>query len=214
MTTTNTRDTSRNANSAARTSRKLSWLLRHGAGEAGLAMDAAGWARIDDVMARLRCSRATLDHAVAHNNKSRFTVEGDRIRATQGHSRDTMPVELDALEASWARYNGRDTIWHGTHPDAVEGIAREGIHAGRRTHVHLAATLDSRVGKRANVHIMLGVSATRLRQAGHEVFVSPNGVVLTRAVPADCIVELRSMTRRAQALRSEHLALLGLDKAR
>lgn len=30
--------------------RRLSWLLRHAAGEEGLEMDQAGWATIDDVL--------------------------------------------------------------------------------------------------------------------------------------------------------------------
>ena len=171
-----------------RLSKKLSWLLRHGAGTKGLPMDAAGWVPVADVLSTLRVSRGALEATVADNNKSRFQVKGERVRASQGHSRQGMPVTLDALEASWERYEGPDSIWHGTRREAVESISHKGIHSGARTHVHLACSLTSHVGKRHNVPVMLEVSCQRLRDAGHEVFVSPNGVVLTRFVPPHCIV--------------------------
>ncbi len=189
---------------------RISWLLRHGAREARLSMDEAGWAPIGEVLRALRIDREALDGIVSQNNKARFDVEGDRIRASQGHSLDGMPVTREALEASWAIYKGEDRIWHGTHVEAIEGIAREGIHSGQRTHVHLARGLDSTVGKRHNVHVMLAVSVERLRKAGLEVYESPNGVILTRSVPADCIVHLRAISQRAQAQQRALQATLNL----
>jgi putative RNA 2'-phosphotransferase len=179
-------------------SHQLSWLLRHGAGEAGLDMDAAGWAEISDVLRVLRMSRATLEGAVRDNNKARYEVRGQRIRACQGHSRERMPVTLEALEASWEAYTEPGPVWHGTRIAALVGIAREGILAGERTHVHLAEAIDSTVGKRANVDLMLEVSPARLASHGIGLFVSPNGVILTRWVPPAAIVGLRPMTDRAR----------------
>ncbi|MFT3768905.1 MAG: RNA 2'-phosphotransferase [Minicystis sp.] len=189
-----------------RASHKLSWLLRHGANEAGLDMDAAGWADIGDVLRVLRMARATLEDAVRENNKARYEVRGQRIRACQGHSLRGMPVTLDALEASWDRREDEGPVWHGTRIAALASIAREGIVAGERTHVHLAEAIDSTVGKRANVDVMLEVSPARLGAEGIGLFVSPNGVILARCVPPSAIVGLRPMTdrahRQADALRS------------
>jgi putative RNA 2'-phosphotransferase len=179
-------------------SHRLSWALRHGAGELGLAMDAAGWVAIDELLAHLSIGRADLDDVVAHNNKSRFQVEGARVRAAQGHSRANMPVTCEALEASWSRFDGAESVWHGTNLGALAGIAAEGILPGGRTHVHLAAELDSRVGKRARVDVMLEVSVAELRARGLDVFVSPNGVVLARSVPAACIAGIVAITRAAR----------------
>lgn len=192
-----------------RGSHKLSWLLRHGALEAGLDMDAAGWASIADVLRTLGMSRATLEGAVRENDKARFEVRGGRIRACQGHSCDGVPVTLDALEASWERYGEDGPVWHGTRIAAVAGIAREGIVAGQRTHVHLAEAIDSTVGKRANVDVMLEVSPARLHAEGIGVFVSPNGVILARWVPPAAIVGLRPMTERAARQAAGLHALLG-----
>lgn len=179
-------------------SKKLSWLLRHGAEEAGLAMDAAGWARVEDVLRVLAMERAAFEAAVENNTKARLSVREGRVRAAQGHSRKGMPVTREALEASWEIHAGEGPIWHGTRIDALSGIAAEGILPGERTHVHLADALDSAVGKRSQVDVMLEVSPARLRAEGLGVFCSENGVILVRHVPVACIVGLRAMTARAR----------------
>lgn len=192
-------------------SKKMSWLLRHAAAEQGLTMDAAGWVEIDEVLRALKLSREALDAVVRDNAKARFEVEGSRIRATQGHSTSSGAVSLEALEASWALYEGPGPLWHGTNVAAVEGIAREGIQSVTRTHVHLAAAVDSQVGKRANVAVLLEVSVARLREAGLAVFVSPNGVMLARQVPVSCIVGLVGVTREGRAREAALRALFGLQ---
>lgn len=191
-------------------SKKMSWLLRHGAPSQGLTMDEAGWVEIGDVLRALRLSRADLDAVVRDNTKSRFEVAGSRIRATQGHSTASGAVSLDGLEASWEAYEGPGPLWHGTNTSAVVGIAREGIRPIARTHVHLAASTDSHVGKRANVAVLLEVSAPRLRSEGIATFRSPNGVILARWVPPACIVGLVALTREGRSHEDALRASLGL----
>ena len=120
-------------------SRHMSAILRHRAGELGLRMDAAGWGDMDEL--------------VAHLGVPLHLVEG-------------MPVTQEALEASWTIFAGAESLWHGTRTDTIENIAREGILRGGRSHVHLAETRESQVGKRANVSVLLEVSPARLRAAG------------------------------------------------
>jgi len=190
-----------NAQTLKKRSRRLSWLLRHGAQETGLAMDAAGWVAITDVLRMTHLNRSSLDEIVRANNKSRLEISGDRIRASQGHSLAGTPVELSALEASWSVWKG-DTpdslIFHGTQPDAIPGISREGITARQRTHVHLADAVNSRVGKRANVGVLLEISPNLLRARGQEIFRSPNGVVLVRNVPVETVVGMQALSKRAR----------------
>ena len=170
-------------------SKRLSRLLRHGAGERGLAMSADGWAGIADVCGLLGMDRTTLDRAVLHNDKNRLQVDGERIRACQGHSLTGMPVTREALENSWRRVRPAELLWHGTTAAALESIQKAGLLPGRRTHVHLAPSVDSRVGKRSAVDVLLGIDAGDL-----EVFEAPNGVLLTRQVPVDAIVRVTRST--------------------
>jgi putative RNA 2'-phosphotransferase len=195
-----------------RLSHRMSAVLRHRAGTLGLPMDSAGWMSLDALCRHLGISSSAVAAVVAHNNKSRFQLdaEGGRIRACQGHSLDDMPVTLDALEASWTPWAGERSIWHGTRVEAVDSIARDGIHRGGRTHVHLAEATNSRVGKRANVAVLLEVSAAALRERGHAIFESQNGVILVRHVPAACIVDVVTVTRRSQQRAPALRAAFGL----
>jgi putative RNA 2'-phosphotransferase len=94
-----------------------------------------------------------------------------------------MPVTPEALENSW-RVSPADLLWHGTNAAAVEAITREGLKAGRRTHVHLAPSRNSHVGRRSAVDVMLGIDPAKL---GQPVFEAPNGVLLVRSVPSEAI---------------------------
>jgi putative RNA 2'-phosphotransferase len=64
--------------------------------------------------------------------------------------------------------------------------------------VHLAEAIDSTVGKRAAVDVMLEVSPTRLREHQIGLYRSPNGVILARHVPAGAIVRGVPVTQRAR----------------
>lgn len=188
-------------------SKRLSWLLRHGAVESGLTMDAAGWCAEQDVLRRMHISQDTLRQVVEENTKARLQWEQGRIRACQGHSTAGTPVTAEALEASWNLYDGAGPLWHGTGLDALPSIAREGLKPMERTHVHLASAMDSKVGKRAGVAVLIGISVEILARCGLRVFESPNGVLLTRHVPAEAIVDVVACTRAAQARQEELRAM-------
>jgi putative RNA 2'-phosphotransferase len=190
-------------------SKQLSWLLRHGARAEGLAMDPAGWVAVADVLRHLALSRDDLTEVVARNTKSRLQLEGERLRACQGHSLAGVPVTLEALEASWDAHATTASLWHATEPDVVPLIAREGILPIERTHVHLAPSRESHVGKRGSAGVHLEVSPERLRARGLGVFRSPNGVLLVRRVPPDCVVGLVAVTSRARKAEGTMRAAFG-----
>ena len=115
---------------AVRLSKRLSWLLRHGAGEAG-PMDEAGWSEVEDVVAIVGKTSAQRDLAVRNNDKGRLAVDGSRVRAGQGHSLANVPVAREALEASWQLVHPSASLWRGTIVPAIEGIAKDGIRVPR-----------------------------------------------------------------------------------
>lgn len=196
-------------------SKRLSWLLRHGAQEAGLKMDADGWLSLDEVLSATGLSAHALEELVRADQKGRFELRAGpppQVRACQGHSAGG-GVSPEALERSWtpAEVPG-GVAWHGTSVECALAIAASGqISARARTHVHLAQELSSVVGKRAGVALMLGVGVELLRAGGGELFMSPNGVLLARAVPAGCVLEVRAMTRAGRARLAEVRAAFGLS---
>ena len=173
-----------------RLSKKLSWLLRHGAAEAGVTQSEDGFVALADALRVAQCSRETLDRVAQENAKKRFEIVGDRIRAVQGHSSGR--VDASALEATYTPYEGADVILHGTSLAAAGAIVREGIRSQARTHVHFATSTTSVVGKRASVDVFVEVSVSALQREGIAVFVAPNGVVLAREAPTCCIVGVRA----------------------
>lgn len=84
-----------NERRTVRVSKYLSKHLRHQPERIGLTLDEGGWVGIDTLIEAAAAhgfgfTRAELDHVVEANDKQRFAVEGDRIRASQGHT-----VEVD-----------------------------------------------------------------------------------------------------------------------
>jgi putative RNA 2'-phosphotransferase len=123
-----------------------------------------------------------------------------------------MPVTCEALEASWRRVTTEGSLWHGTTVEATAGIAREGLQPQRRTHVHLAPSTDSRVGKRAATPVLLEVSPEALERAGVPVWEAQNGVLLVRRVPVESIVGAVCTTRAARAAEAQVRARFGWDR--
>lgn len=167
---------------AINVSKYLSRHLRHQPERIGITLDAQGWVRIDDLLhaaARhgFAFTRGELDHAVAANDKQRFAVDGDRIRANQGH---TVPVELGLPPAEPPAY-----LYHGTVGHALDAIRAEGLRPMDRHHVHLSPDRETatRVGARRGRPVVLSVDAGAMHRAGHIFHVSANGVWLTDAVP-------------------------------
>lgn len=183
--------------------KRLAWLLRHGATDVGLDMDEAGWVDVEEVLVALGMTFEELECVVRDNDKQRIELVGGRLRACQGHSLENHAVTPEALEGSWTVYTGDDSVWHGTDLDALESIARDGIQPVGRTHVHLAPEMNSKVGLRGTVDVMLEISPMRMRAAGLNLYVASNGVLLAREVPAACIVGLHPMTKRAQDAQSQ-----------
>ncbi|MFJ2645987.1 RNA 2'-phosphotransferase [Streptomyces sp. NPDC087420] len=163
-------------------SKYLSKHLRHQPERIGIALDTNGWVGIDELLDAaaahgFRMSRADLNHAVAVNDKRRFTVDGDRIRANQGH---TVAVDLELPPAEPPAY-----LYHGTAPHSLEAIRAEGLRRMRRHHVHLSADRETatRVGARRGRPVVLAVDAGAMHRAGLIFHVSANGVWLTDSVP-------------------------------
>lgn len=163
-------------------SRRLSYLLRHAPEKMDVTLEPGGWAPVQAVLRYLGVPRERLERVVATNNKQRFSLEGDRVRANQGHS---VRVDLDLTPAT-----PPEALYHGTHPAALPAIRREGLRKMARHHVHLSPDPETarRVGARRGSPVVLEVRAGDMQTAGHLFFLSTNGVWLVGAVPPEFLV--------------------------
>jgi putative RNA 2'-phosphotransferase len=169
-----------------RLSKFLSLVLRHQPGAIGLALDANGWAGIDELIekgnaAGTRFSREDLLHVVETSDKKRFSVSADglRIRAAQGHS---LPVELGLPPQA-----PPPVLYHGTAIRFLEAILAQGLKPQDRQHVHLS--LDEatarRVGQRHGKPAILRVDTLQMHAKGFKFYRADNGVWLTDRVPPE-----------------------------
>jgi putative RNA 2'-phosphotransferase len=169
-----------------RLSKKMSKHLRHSPESVGLRLDPAGWVGVDELLTALRITRAQLVEVVERNDKKRYEIDGDRIRASQGHS---VPVDL-ALPV----VEPPAVLYHGTVGAALAEIYRDGLRPMSRHDVHLSATVETatRVGARRGKPVVLVVDAAAMRVDGHEFRVSANGVWLVAVVPPEYLSESRA----------------------
>lgn len=164
-------------------SKKLSFLLRHAPEKAGLTLEPGGWVPLAPLLKYLKVTREQVERVVAGNDKQRFSIQGDRIRANQGHS---VPVDLQLVPQI-----PPVTLYHGTYSGAVEAIWREELRPMNRHHVHLSPDQDTaqRVGGRRGPPIILTIRAGEMHQAGFCFYCSENGVWLVDSVPPQFIAE-------------------------
>ncbi|NEK84769.1 RNA 2'-phosphotransferase [Blastococcus saxobsidens] len=162
-----------------RTSKRLSYVLRHRPDSVGLELDGAGWVAVEQLLAALRLTRAQLDRVVAADDKQRYAFDesGTRIRASQGHS---VVVDLGHV----AR-RPPDVLFHGAVGRFLPAILAEGLRPGRRHAVHLSPDVPTAraVGARRGRPVVLRVDAGGMADDGARFTLSPNGVWLVDSVP-------------------------------
>jgi len=167
-----------------RTSKFLSYVLRHNPDALGLELDPGGWANVDTLLDRARADgrsidRALLEQVIAQGEKERFTLsdDGSRIRANYGHS---IAVNLDLTPTVPPEH-----LYHGTARGPLPTIRAEGLRPQSRQYVHLSSTPEDAksVGARHGEPVVLTVEARGLHEAGRALYRSTDAVWLTDRVP-------------------------------
>lgn len=153
-----------------------------------MTLDEQGWVDIDILLDALNQHRFSLSkdqlfQIVEQNDKQRFTLDKRqmKIRANQGHS---IQIQFD-YEPVEPPYQ----FCHGTSQQFVAAICQQGLTKQKRHAVHMHTSLKTAidVGQRRGVPVVLTINAAEMYEAGHEFFVTPNGVWLTDHVPPQYI---------------------------
>lgn len=173
-----------------RLSKFLSLILRHRAQDFGLILDSEGYTELEEVreVVGQRLSeayseedwQAVLDGQT--DGKKRFEVIDGRIRALYGHSK-VRQIEYPAVVPP-------DILYHGTHPQALESIRRQGLQSMKRQYVHLSRTSERaiEVGSRHTEQvILLKIRAFEAYRSGISFYNPEPEHFLAKAIPADFI---------------------------
>jgi putative RNA 2'-phosphotransferase len=172
----------------AEVKRTSKWLSRHLRHESKLVTpDRQGWVDLSVLLSVTPpwLSRLSVERAVSDNDKQRFTIEGERIRANQGHS---ISVDLDLVALFPPEF-----LFHGTNRKVVDTIMGSGLSKMKRHHVHMSTESGTAmsVGRRTGAPVLLKVLAQAMHQQGFSFFCSLNGVWLTEHVPPEYLEVVR-----------------------
>lgn len=167
-------------------SKFMALVLRHAPGRFGLAPDDEGYVPLDELVLVVKSRRGgerldagDIRRVVASSDKQRYEIAGAKIRARYGHSLEQRitypPAEPPAV------------LYHGTSPDALPLIRREGLRSMRRQYVHCAIEpgLALTVGSRhARAPVLITVRAREAHAAGLSFYSPEPRIYLADAIPA------------------------------
>lgn len=172
-----------------RLSRFISLVLRHKPEEAGIQLDAHGWADVNELISGINNTGRdidfnTLEEIVKTDSKQRYSFNDNKtlIRANQGHS---YPVDVELVEKQPPDY-----LYHGTARRFVPMILADGIKSMSRLYVHMSKDLDTakKVGSRHGDPVVLVVNSGMMHNDGVKFYLSQNGVWLTEYVDSKYIL--------------------------
>lgn len=181
--------------SKEKTSIHLSYLLRHAPEAAELDMDRHGWVSVSQLIANVNASgkanltEELLQEIVATDNKGRyrFSPDGKRIKACQGHSIPWVEPELEVRTPP-------EYLFHGTTTEALRDIMKSGAILRMSRHaVHMQADINkawqSAERRRNKTPVVLKIAAGRMNQNGFVFGISENDVWFCERVPTEYIAE-------------------------
>ena len=126
----------------------MAYVLRHNPYRYGVDLDEEGWADIGNLLdsvckhgSTIGMKKENLYEMIANQQKNRFEIKDNRIRALYGHSiaikkRNTIKPP--------------DILYHGTSPRSLQSIMKWGLKSMGRQYVHLSTDIGTAtmVGKR------------------------------------------------------------------
>ncbi|XP_065361363.1 tRNA 2'-phosphotransferase 1 [Calliphora vicina] len=171
-------------------SKKLSWLLRHGAVQEGLPIQSNGFINVADILQHPKYKNCfslnVLQKLVEDDGKQRYTMRlnaemgGYEIRANQGHT--LKEVEEDKCLKQILLAEEVPLAVHGTYLRHWSTIKREGLRRMSRNHVHFAtsdARADNISGFRSDCQVLIYLNVKSALDSGLlKLYRSDNNVIL------------------------------------
>ena len=170
-----------------RMARTLAGVLRHFPDRFNLELDGHGWVDIDDFIQalrrkdpRLRWLRPHHLHALVDTDeKGRYQVMGNLIRATYGHSID---VELNHPSS-----NVPDKLYYPSSPEECDLLLETGLKPSDRKMVHLSKTWEIALNAgryRMENPVVLEIDAKEAMEDGVDIQQAAKTVFLAYDIPA------------------------------
>lgn len=167
-----------------RRSKFMSLILRHKPEQIGVSLDEYGYIYIDELIAGMnergiRTNINDIKRIVRQDNKQRYTIKGDMIKANQGHSK-YVNLELTPLD----KKDIPDYLYHGTTGIIKSIILKDGIKKMKRQYVHLskdkvtATQVATRHFNTNKDYVVFIINTSKMIEDNIPIYISDNGVYL------------------------------------
>jgi len=174
-----------------RLGRFVSGLLRHFPQKFKLEMDKNGWVSFDAltrvVSRKYKWANKWIVKALVYSDeKKRYEIKNDKIRARYGHS---VKVELSDLPEAQEK-----VLYYGTGEEEAERILEIGMKPVNQTFVHLSTTIEKseEVARlRTDNPIILKIDAERAKKAGIRIIKANDYIALAEEIPPEYLEKVR-----------------------
>ncbi|MFZ2411557.1 MAG: RNA 2'-phosphotransferase [Candidatus Methanoperedens sp.] len=169
-----------------RLGRFISGALRHFPDDLGLAMNQHGWVDVDVLVDTMRTrykwsNKEKLFSIIESDEKGRYELKGNKIRARYGHSVD---IDLDYIE------NTLPEIYYGASREEVDILLEKGIKPIKQRYVHLSTSVEKATDV-AKIHtedpVLLVINAEEAQNDGVSILSATENIVLADEIPAQYI---------------------------
>lgn len=160
-------------------SKQISYLLRHN--NEPLDIDSRGFVLISDLIKFLDISYETLKEICETDDKNRYEIIDNKIRARQGHS-NTKITEMEFKLIKNDKY-----LYHGTKKKNLDSILKNGLIPMERQYVHLTDSLktaEQTADRRKGESVILLIDTEKM---SNSIWISTNNVYLTEYVKPEAI---------------------------
>ncbi|OWF37615.1 uncharacterized protein LOC110467255 [Mizuhopecten yessoensis] len=168
-------------------SKKLSFLLRHGAEKSGFTLMSGGFLYVEDILKLPELQEFSLKDVrriVENNDKQRFALQPNpenkkmMIRANQGHTMQVQNLDLKPITSA----EEAQEVIHGTYYKSWEIIKHSGLSRMGRNHIHFAAGEPGEngviSGMRSSCEVVIRIDMEKALNDGLKFFRSANNVIL------------------------------------
>ncbi|MCX8172088.1 MAG: RNA 2'-phosphotransferase [Archaeoglobaceae archaeon] len=168
----------------------VSGILRHFPSKFELEIDDNGWVNFE-ALARVVnkkyrwANRWVLKALILSDEKKRYELKGDKIRARYGHSID---VKLNDMPEAQ-----EDTLYYGTSEEEASRMLEIGIKPVNQTYVHLSTTLERSLevaSLRTKKPIVFEIDAKQARADGVRILKANDTIALAKEVSAKYIKKI------------------------
>jgi putative RNA 2'-phosphotransferase len=170
-------------------SKFLSYVLRHHPEEYNIELDEKGFTPLKKLIESMMNTHVSwvkvedIEKLISEGERKRFEIKGDKIRALYGHS-----IKVKTGKS----FCPKGFLYHGTSPDLLPKISKNGLTPMGRQSVHLSTDKETAyaVGRRHHPEpVILEIDAVKACKEGVKFF-DRGVVVLSKEIPPEFIKPL------------------------